>query len=303
MKKTIVVADRDGSLQHAFMTVFSRDHFEIVYASTGKEVEKIAERMRPDVYIVNVDLPKTNGIEVYKKLQKQRLLDTASFFFLKDESDKTELLGYQADGIIEKPLNFFKVYETITQEEEIIELTDLIDERTEFHQEPRSKRSEVRVEEDPTFAPSVFTEESDMGVKFTDTEAETAAPRKTGSEEAEPYDREEGSLEPSFEDRLKDAMDGLVGSAVNARDGLVGNAVIAKAEGSAVEEADDSQKLEAQFKVVLNQAMQEAALKLSARLAPILTQYVEDYVKRMLLDTAEKVIKDEIDKLLKESAG
>lgn len=74
MKKTIVVADRDESLQHAFMTVFSKAHFEIIHASNGREVERIAERMNPDIYIVNVNLPKINGIEVYKKLQKQKLL-------------------------------------------------------------------------------------------------------------------------------------------------------------------------------------------------------------------------------------
>ena len=64
---------------------------------------------------------------------------------------------------------------------------------------------------------------------------------------------------------------------------------------------EHSRSLEAQFKTVLNQAMEEAALKLSARLAPILTRYVEDYVKRMLLEIAEKVIREEIEKLLKES--
>ncbi len=93
MKKTIVIADRDESLQHAFMTVFSKANFEIIHAANGKEVERIAERINPDVYIVNVNLPKVNGIEVYKKLQKQKFLETASFFFLKDESDATELAG------------------------------------------------------------------------------------------------------------------------------------------------------------------------------------------------------------------
>ncbi len=146
MKKTIVVADRDESLQHAFMTVFSKAHFEIIYASNGKEVERIAEKMNPDVYIVNVDLPKTNGIEVYKKLQKLKLLDNASFFFLKDESDSTELLGYQADGVIEKPINFFRVYETVTKEDDAIELTDLVDDKPDTDT-PRQQWEEAAAEE------------------------------------------------------------------------------------------------------------------------------------------------------------
>jgi len=43
-----------------------------------------------------------NGIDVYKKLQKLGYLDKARFFFLKDEADATELLGYQADGVNRK---------------------------------------------------------------------------------------------------------------------------------------------------------------------------------------------------------
>jgi DNA-binding NarL/FixJ family response regulator len=292
MKKTIVVADKDESLQHAFMTVFSRDHFEILYASTGKEVEKIAERIRPDVYIVNVDLPKVSGIEVYKKLQKQKILETASFFFLKDESDKTELLGYQADGIIEKPLNFFKVYETVTREDEVIELTDLIEEES-----LGTENQEQQKEGDTDAVGQEFTGDTNMEDGAVEVKAESEPKKYQEEERPADTDRDEG-LHSVFGERLRDAMDGIIGGAVSTSP-----AVAAESTPDVVELDEAQQQLEAQFKVVLNQAMGEAALKLSARLAPILTQYVEDYVKRMLLEIAEKVIKEEIDKLLKESTG
>jgi CheY-like chemotaxis protein len=316
MKRTIVVADRDESLQHAFMTVFSKDHFEIIYASTGKEVEKIAERIQPDVYIVNVNLPKMNGIEVYKKLQKQKFLETASFFFLKDESDRTELLGYQADGVIEKPLNFFRVYETVTKEDEVIELTDLIDEKPDLVRQqlvrPGGDDAEVSpgfVDEKPEPVKTVPVEEPTAVTASATPEGQVMEPGETVKEqptisaatdeghgppeEAAPEVAGSSGDQSSFEERLRDAMDGLTGSSVARAEGF---ATLPETEGSHME-------LEAQFKVVLNQAMEEAALKLSARLAPILTHYVEDYVKRMLLEIAENVIREEIDKLLKESAG
>ena len=37
--------------------------------------------------------------------------------------------GIQADGIIEKPINFFRLYETVTREDEAIELTDLMEDK------------------------------------------------------------------------------------------------------------------------------------------------------------------------------
>jgi CheY-like chemotaxis protein len=378
MKKTIVVADRDASLQHAFMTVFSKAHFEIIHAANGKEVERIAEKMNPDVYIVNVDLPKTNGIEVYKKLQKQKLLEKASFFFLKDESDTTELLGYQADGVIEKPINFFRVYETVTREDEAIELTDLVDDEPDVGRQPErkepvgkdvgftalpdeaSERPQPRQEEKPASdrkAPSdagsagdesIFSALTDEEMKSSirqigarlaaeleapsATEAAPVATEEPGTTEAaltgavpvenraevdeppparireekatieeeisrvaeeEARMQEETKHPDAFGSRLRDVMDNLA-----TGHGMT----LADAMGGVEEMGEGQSELEAQFKTVLNQAMEEAALKLSARLAPVLTRYVEDYVKRMLLEIAEKVIREEIEKLLKESA-
>ena len=271
MRKTILVADRDEKLQQAFITVFSREQYEILYASNGKDVEKIADRIGPDVYIVNVNLPKINGIEVYKKLQKRGNLERASFFFLKDETDATELLGYQADGVIEKPINFYKVYESVTGEDEVIELTDLAeDDEGVSHTQPRERQTAEKKQ----------------------------APHDGGSgeapvakeEERKRNPREEIKLQQIIGEQLKHAMDVVSDSAPPVEEAKVAVAV------------DTAQsELEQQFKVVLNQAMEEAAQKLSARLAPILTQYVEDYVKQMLLEIAERVIREEIDKLLKES--
>ena len=272
MRRTIVVADRDEKLQQGFMSIFSKEHYEILYAPNGREVEKIAARLSPDIYLVNVNLPKMNGIEVQKKLQEQGYLDKASFFFLKDEADTTELLGYQADGVIEKPINFFSVYETITSEDDVIELTDLVEEEEETLQpQVEEQRTETTA---PGPRPAGAAEESAPKVQET---------KAAVSEEIEP--------QTMIGRRLRQAMDDTV------RD----NAVCFPEMKGAVDAGAPQSELEQQFKAVLNQAMGEAAHKLSSRLAPILTRYVEDYVTQMLLEITEKVIREEIDKLLKES--
>jgi CheY-like chemotaxis protein len=344
MKKTIVIADRDESLQHAFMTVFSKANFEIIHAANGKEVERIAERINPDVYIVNVNLPKVNGIEVYKKLQKQKFLETASFFFLKDESDATELLGYQADGVIEKPINFFRVYETITKEDEAIELTDLVEDKAAEAVVPEAVLPEAgdaapgiegpadggvpeQVAEPllttepealpPEEAEAPAAEEMVLSVVAAHfEEGQPAAPEppatpeppaalglveqelaaeigpKVESGEAGQVHVEE-SLSSAFGARLKDAMESLGGGPLP--DAAEGIAVRAQA-------GLERSELEARIQSALASAMVEAGKTLSAELSPVLSQYVEDYVKRMLLEIAERVIREEIDKLLKESA-
>jgi len=349
MKKTIVIADRDESLQHAFMTVFSKANFEIIHAANGKEVERIAERINPDVYIVNVNLPKVNGIEVYKKLQKQKFLETASFFFLKDESDATELLGYQADGVIEKPINFFRVYETITKEDDAIELTDLVEDNaaeavvpeavapqavvpeardaapgiegpadggvpeqvpepllTKEPEAPPPEEAEApapeemvlpvveaHFEEGPPAAPEPpATPEPPEALGLVEQEQAAEIGPKVESAEAGEAHVEE-SLSSAFGARLKDAMESLGGGPLPYA-----------AEGIAVraQEGLERSELEARIQSALASAMAEAGKTLSAELSPVLSRYVEDYVKRMLLEIAERVIREEIDKLLKESA-
>ncbi len=336
MKKTIVIADRDESLQHAFMTVFSKANFEIIHAANGKEVERIAERINPDVYIVNVNLPKVNGIEVYKKLQKQRFLETASFFFLKDESDATELLGYQADGVIEKPINFFRVYETITKEDDAIELTDLVEDKAAEAVVPEGKDAapgiegpadggaleqvpeplpteepeapppaeveapaseemvlpvvEAHFEEGPPAAPETPETPAAFGLVEQE-QSEEKGPKVESAEAGQAHVEE--SLSSAFGARLKDAMESLGGGPLP--DAAEGIAVRAEA-------GLERSELEARIQSALASAMAEAGKTLSAELSPVLSRYVEDYVKRMLLEIAERVIREEIDKLLKESA-
>src|SRR5271157_6529159 len=131
MKKKILIADKDASLKEAFRIIFSEDKYEIFYAPSAKEVERIVATDHPEIYIVNVSLVKSSGIEVYRKLQKEKLLDNARFFFMKDENDSTELLGFQAEGVIEKPINFFKVHERIAKDDDLFVLTDEVAETAE----------------------------------------------------------------------------------------------------------------------------------------------------------------------------
>jgi CheY-like chemotaxis protein len=307
MKRKIVVADRDESLQYAFTTIFSKEHYQIFYASNGREVEKIAEKMRPDIYIVNANQPKINGVAVYKRLQKQKLLDGASFFFLKDENDTTQLAGYGADGVIEKPINFFKIYETITKEEDVIDLTDVVEEEKE--KQKRQIREVLmndiealgRSRKEGSFVPLAKRriETRDEG------EAREAAQRqqKTANEATAGEQTEDEELTKeeinAFGDRLGERLRDVAGSMTE-----VSAIKATETSNAALENADESRlELEARFKGVLREVMDEAAAKLSLQFAPILAQYMEDYMKGMLLEIAEKVIRDEIDKLLKESKG
>ncbi len=235
MKRKILIADKDASLKDAFRIIFSEDKYEILYAASAKDVEREAAASHPEIYIVNVNLQKSSGVEAYRKLQKDRLLDTARFFFLKDENDTTELLGFQAEGVIEKPINFFKVHERIAKEEDVIVLVDEIPEAAQAAAQPRVKEATVK--------------EEDTSLKV-----------PTG----EVLAKEFGGHAAAVTEEVAPALEG-------------------------------------ELRRALGLTMEEMVPRLVDRMTPVLSTFVEDYTRRVLYEIAEKVIREEIDKLLKES--
>jgi DNA-binding response OmpR family regulator len=120
--KKILIADRDESLKDAFRVVFPNDEYEILFTSNGKEVEKLAEEFWPEIYILNTKLDGKDGIDVYKDLKERNKLHDARFFFMKDEGAAADLNGFSIDGVIDKPINFFRVHQMIDKEDSLPEL-------------------------------------------------------------------------------------------------------------------------------------------------------------------------------------
>jgi DNA-binding NtrC family response regulator len=120
--KKILIADKDISLKDAFRVVFPSDEYEIIFTSNGKEVEKMATEYRPEICILNTRLEKKDGTDVYKDLKEKNMLQNMRLFFMKDEGVELNISGYYVDGIIEKPINFFRVHQMIDKDDILPEL-------------------------------------------------------------------------------------------------------------------------------------------------------------------------------------
>lgn len=275
MKRKILVADRDSSLKDIFRVTFTDEKYLILYAPTARDVERVAADEKPDVYIVNVSLQKGSGIEVYEKLQSQGLLRQARFFFLKNEDDATELLGYDVEGVIEKPINFFKLHEKVDRDDDILELTEVVEEpgdvvaRRKAILEQELKKAAARIEPAPA-APGVTPQQGSPPEK-------TAAERRPAEAGA--------PVEPREQDWLE----------------TVGERITSRAAPAATTE--EVVNLKAELSAVLARSLEGTAQRLSAELAEVMGRYIEQYTRQTLYEVAERVIREEIDKLLKESSG
>ena len=205
LMKKILIADRDESLKDAFRVVFPSDEFEILFTSNGREVERMAEEFWPEIYILNTRLEEKDGVAVYRDLKERNKLRGTRFFFIKDEGVSEDLNGFSIDGLIDKPINFFRVHQMIDKEDSLPEL-----------------RTTRRADKKPG----------------TESQPYTPAPRERVS-----------ALEDELKAILLDAIDSIRASVVD-------------------------------------------------RATPLISRYIEEYAREILHEAAEKIVREEMDKLL-----
>lgn len=68
--KKILIADGDESFRGSLRTFFSGLRYQVIEAATGTETIEKASRQRPDLIIMDVQLPGIKGDEVTRQLKK-----------------------------------------------------------------------------------------------------------------------------------------------------------------------------------------------------------------------------------------
>lgn len=113
--KKILIADSDETLKDAFRLVFPKDQYEILYSPTGKEALEVASKQKPQILIINLNLPDIKGPELLKALKEQAGLKEGRFYYLKDESVEENFSQHDVHGVINKPINYLTVHQMILE--------------------------------------------------------------------------------------------------------------------------------------------------------------------------------------------
>jgi CheY-like chemotaxis protein len=69
VKSTLLLVDDDPLFLRYLATLFPRKEYEVVTASNGQDAVKHARRLKPDLIILDLDMPKPDGIETCKILR------------------------------------------------------------------------------------------------------------------------------------------------------------------------------------------------------------------------------------------
>jgi len=102
----VILAEDDSMTVEIYRKKFEDAGFEIIVASTGKEVLRCAEKEKADLILLDLVLPEMGGLDVLKELKKSgkhnAKLKIIVFSNLDSDEDKTKAFRRGADGFISK---------------------------------------------------------------------------------------------------------------------------------------------------------------------------------------------------------
>lgn len=116
IRKRILVAESDKKSLNEIVTRLKKDGYDIIAASDGVEALHKAKEFRPDLVILNIFLPKTDGFKVCRLLKFDANFKSIPIIILSvrsKESDRLMAGQVKADGYLNKPFDMDKLISLI----------------------------------------------------------------------------------------------------------------------------------------------------------------------------------------------
>src|SRR4051812_13937338 len=107
---TILVVDDEPSIVDAVSTALRYEGFAVVEAQTGREALSTAERLEPDLIVLDWMLPDVDGLEVGRRMRERGFKTAILFLTAKDAvEDKVEALRAGGDDYVTKPFSLAEI--------------------------------------------------------------------------------------------------------------------------------------------------------------------------------------------------
>lgn len=111
MAKILIVEDNPVNLFLYKEVLEKAGKYEVIMSTDGKSVPDIVTKDKPNVIIMDIQLPNTNGIDIYNELKAKcsGLLSKIPVMFVSAEMSSFEISeksGVAYDRCITKPFNF-----------------------------------------------------------------------------------------------------------------------------------------------------------------------------------------------------
>ncbi|MDU7967687.1 MAG: response regulator transcription factor [Paeniclostridium sordellii] len=105
MKNKILIVDDDNEIRNLLEIYLSNEGFNIVKASDGQEALDIVEKEDIRLIVLDVMMPKLDGIEVCKRIRQKLNIPILMLSAKSEDMDKIQGLMTGADDYMTKPFN------------------------------------------------------------------------------------------------------------------------------------------------------------------------------------------------------
>lgn len=122
-KKNIMIVDDDDDLRNELSEIMREENYEVEAFSDGREALAKITELHPHVLLLDIRMPKINGIQMLDRLRSRNAIDGTKVIlitgFYDQQKCKRILQIYDADSYLLKPFDpedLIKRVETITKE-------------------------------------------------------------------------------------------------------------------------------------------------------------------------------------------
>lgn len=135
-KQTILVVDDEEDLLDLIEYNLKKEGFDVLKAQDGQEGIEVAREHNPNLVLLDIMMPKMDGLEVVERMRKDKKLKKIPIIFLTARGDeKTEVEGLDkgGDDYITKPISTTKLISRIKAVLRRFEETEEMADKIEVH--------------------------------------------------------------------------------------------------------------------------------------------------------------------------
>lgn len=107
-KKTVLIADDEPSMRLLVTATIASDQIEVLEAADGDEAWELIERHRPDLVLLDVQMPGQTGVELTRSIRANPDLSRTRIVILTSKAQATDVasgLAAGADLYLTKPFS------------------------------------------------------------------------------------------------------------------------------------------------------------------------------------------------------
>jgi len=116
-EKILIVEDNPWNMKLTEMTLRGRN-YTLLKATDGEEALDMATRERPDLIIMDIQLPRMNGFEVTQRLRQMVVFSHTPIIGVTAHAmkgDKERIIGAGCDAYLPKPINTRELHKMVAE--------------------------------------------------------------------------------------------------------------------------------------------------------------------------------------------